>query len=57
MLISKCPECGSHDITSHRDAGCGYWFIVLVLCMLPLFFYPFLDKVFVCKKCGTKWKA
>ena len=52
-----CPQCGNRDSYKETKAGCFYWLIVLFLFLLPLFFYPFLPRVWHCRRCKNEWRA
>lgn len=52
-----CPKCGNRKSYKETKAGCLFWLIVLVLCLLPLIFYPFLPRVWKCQVCKNEWPA
>lgn len=52
-----CPNCGNKDSFKKTQAGCFYWFVVVILCLLPLFLYPFLPRIWNCRVCLHQWRA
>lgn len=54
----NCPQCGQRYSECKKDAGCAFWFFVVVTFgLLFIILYPLLPYSCECILCGYKWKS